>query len=66
MRGNQHFVYDPTTYHILHVSTRLCLDCDIESKSIFMEKCDQTSRTQRWAFLSYNETHILKDLKQFF
>jgi polypeptide N-acetylgalactosaminyltransferase len=66
MRGNQHFVYDPKTHHILHVSTRLCLDCDTESKIIFMEQCDTSSKTQQWSFRSYNETLILKDLKQFF
>ena len=65
MRGNQHFVYDPQTYHIIHVSKRLCLDCDSESKIVFMEKCDKTRKTQQWSFLSYNETLILKDLKQF-
>jgi hypothetical protein len=66
MRGNQHFVYDPQTYHILHVATSLCMDCDLESKIIFMEQCDKTSKTQQWSFFSYNETLILKDLKQFF
>ena len=66
MRGNQHFVYDTNTFHILHVSTRLCLDCDLESKTIFMEECNRTSKTQQWTFFSYNETLILKDMKKFF
>lgn len=66
MRGNQHFVYDPQTFHIIHVATHLCLDCDLESKIIFMEECNKSSKTQLWSFLSFNETLILKDLKQFF
>jgi hypothetical protein len=66
MRGNQHFVYDINTNHIVHVSTRLCLDCDLESKMIFMEQCNKSSKTQQWAFFSFNETLILKDMKQFF
>lgn len=66
MRGNQHFVYDPKTFHILHVATRLCLDCDLESKQIFMEECSTRTKTQQWSFFAYNETLILKDLKQFF
>ncbi|CAF1472211.1 unnamed protein product [Rotaria sordida] len=40
MRGNQHFVYDINNYHILHVATRLCLDCDLESRQVFMEQCN--------------------------
>ena len=66
MRGNQHFIYDVRTNHIVHVATRLCLDCDIESKSIFMEQCNKTRDTQRWSFMSYNETLIQKDMKEFF
>lgn len=66
MRGNQHFVYNTKTFNILHVSTRLCLDCDIEMKTVFMDECNKTSKTQRWSFLSYNETLILKDLQKFF
>ncbi|CAF1475767.1 unnamed protein product [Adineta steineri] len=66
MRGNQHFIYDINSYHIRHVSTHLCLDCDLESKMIFMEKCNQTSKTQQWSFFSYNETLIIKDMKQYF
>jgi hypothetical protein len=66
MRGNQHFAYDINNYHIVHVSTRLCLDCDLESRMLFMEQCSEKSKTQRWSFYSYNETLILKDMKQFF
>ncbi|UJR20991.1 hypothetical protein I4U23_024093 [Adineta vaga] len=66
MRGNQHFVYNPTNFHILHVSTNLCLDCDIESKMIFMEECEFEKKTQEWKFSSFNDTLILKDLKKFF
>lgn len=66
MRGNQHFVYNPKNFHIIHVATQLCLDCDLESKMIFMEQCSTTSQTQQWTFSSYNETLILKDLQKFF
>ena len=66
LRGNQHFVYDPLTNHILHVATRLCLDCDLQNKQVFMEECSIRSKTQQWSFFSYNETLILKDLRQFF
>ena len=66
MRGNQHFIYDITTYHLLHVSTRLCLDCELESKMIYMEQCNRTRETQQWSFFSYNETLILRDMKQYF
>ena len=66
MRGNQHFIYDFKSFHIIHVSTRLCLDCDLESKKVFMERCNRTSKTQQWTFLSYNETLILKDMRQYF
>ena len=66
MRGNQHFIYDFKSFHIVHVSTHLCLDCDLESKKVFMERCNRTSKTQQWIFLSYNETLILKDMQQYF
>jgi polypeptide N-acetylgalactosaminyltransferase len=65
MRGNQHFAYDPTVHHIIHVSTRLCLDSDLESKTIFMSTCSKTSDTQRWLFMTYNETLIRKDMMKF-
>ncbi|CAF0999883.1 unnamed protein product [Adineta ricciae] len=66
MRGNQHFIYDFKSFHIIHVSTHLCLDCELESKKVFMERCNRTSKTQQWIFLSYNETLILKDMRQYF
>ena len=65
MRGNQHFAYDPKTRQIKHVSTRLCLDCDIEAKTIFMAQCNATSDTQKWEFGSFNATLIYKDLGQY-
>jgi hypothetical protein len=66
MRGNQHFVYDTNNYHIIHVGTRLCVDCDLESRMVFMEPCNKESKTQRWSFFSYNETAIIRDMKQYF
>jgi len=66
MRGNQHFVYDINHFHILHVATQLCLDCDLDSKIIFMKQCDKQSKTQQWKFSLYNDTLILKDMKKFF
>ena len=66
MRGNQHFVYDINHFHILHVATHLCLDCDFDSKMIFMEQCNIQSKTQQWKFSSYNDSLIFKDMKQFF
>ncbi len=66
MRGNQHFVYDINNFHILHIATHSCLDCDLASKIIFMEQCDGKSKTQQWKFSSYNSTSIFKDMKQYF
>lgn len=66
MRGNQHFIYDINTYHIVHVSTNLCLDGDLETRMVFMEECNRKSKTQQWSFLSYDDTLILKDMKQYF
>ncbi|CAF0842204.1 unnamed protein product [Adineta ricciae] len=66
MRGNQHFVYNPNNFHILHVATNFCLDCDVDSKMIFMDECEVEKKTQQWKFSSYNDTLILKDLQKFF
>lgn len=66
MRGNQHFVYDTITLHIIHVATHLCLDCDLETRVVFMEQCSVDSKTQKWSFYSYNTTLILRDLKKYF
>jgi hypothetical protein len=66
MQGNQQFVYDLKHYHILHVASQLCLDCDLNSKLIYMEQCDIQSLNQKWKFSSYNDTLILKEMKQFF
>ncbi|CAF1516626.1 unnamed protein product [Adineta steineri] len=66
MRGNQHFVYDVSNFHILHVATHLCLGCDVDSKMIFMEECDAERKTQKWKFASYNQTLILKEMNKFF
>ena len=66
MHGNQHFVYNILNFHILHVATHLCLDCDLDSKMVFMEECKIGSKTQKWKFSSYNDTLILKDMEKFF
>lgn len=65
MRGNQHFVYDFRNFHLIHVATNFCLDCDIENKIIFMSQCDTQRQTQQWKFSSYNQTLILKEMKNF-
>ncbi len=64
--GNQQFVYDLNHFHILHIASQLCLDCDLDSKLIFMEECDIQSPSQKWKFSSYNDTLILKEMKQDF
>lgn len=64
--GNQHFVYNPINRHILHVTTNLCLDCDVDSKMVFVDDCEVAKKTQEWKFSSYNETMILKDMRKFF
>ena len=66
MQGNQQFVYDLKHYHILHVASQLCLDCDFDSKLIFMDQCDIQKPNQKWKFSSYNDTLILNKMKQFF
>lgn len=66
MHGNQHFIYDINSNHILHVVTNLCLDCDLNSKLIYMTKCNSESKTQQWKFSSYNRKLILKHMKEFF
>jgi len=65
MRGNQHFVYDIHHFHLIHVATSFCLDCDLENKILFMSQCNYQRPTQQWKFASYNQTLILKEMKDF-
>lgn len=66
IRGNQHFVYDIDHFHLLHIASQLCLDCDVENKILLMEQCDVHSQTQQWKFSSYNKTLILREMKELF
>ncbi|UYV71621.1 GALNT10 [Cordylochernes scorpioides] len=58
MQGNQHWRYQLQSRHLVHVITNTCLDCDINTKQIFMNPCDDFSRTQRWRFETVNATAL--------
>uniref|UniRef100_T1JNW7 Polypeptide N-acetylgalactosaminyltransferase n=1 Tax=Strigamia maritima TaxID=126957 RepID=T1JNW7_STRMM len=59
MQGNQFWQYKVDTNHLQHVITGTCLDADVERKDLFMRKCDDTSKTQKWKFSFVNMTALL-------
>jgi polypeptide N-acetylgalactosaminyltransferase len=61
MRGNQEFRYNPKTRQIFHVISNSCLDSNKERKEIFINVCDDKSKSQKWQFEFFNQTLIEKD-----
>ncbi|CAL1272726.1 unnamed protein product [Larinioides sclopetarius] len=56
MQGNQLWKFEVETSHLIHLLTGGCLDCDSESREIFMNPCDQNRETQKWSFEMVNFT----------
>lgn len=51
-QGNQYFRYDPLNKHIFWGSKRnnICLDCDKDSRTVFLGSCDEYKESQKWVF----------------
>lgn len=43
----------------VHGTNPRCLDCDPGRKKLFVTKCDESSKTQKWRFENVNLTMIL-------
>lgn len=64
-RGNQEFRYNIDTNQLHHPVSNLCVDCNIETKELFMTQCDAKSQTQKWKFQNVDTDLIKKDFKAF-
>ncbi|KAF5302006.1 hypothetical protein FQR65_LT08671 [Abscondita terminalis] len=53
-KGNQYWKYDTDKQWIIHGGNPRCLDCDPGAKKLYVAKCDDTSRTQKWRFENLN------------
>jgi len=68
-QGNQMFRYDHGNFRIIRPSQDLCLDCDLNSKKLFMARCDSDvggrgiSKTQQWTLQNVDEER-LKEWKE--
>lgn len=58
MHGNQLWKYDMVTKHLFHPITANCMDCDAERREVYMNPCDDESKTQKWIFENVNETAL--------
>ncbi|XP_074026127.1 N-acetylgalactosaminyltransferase 6 [Leptinotarsa decemlineata] len=58
MKGNQYWKYDVEKQWFLHGGNPRCLDCDPGRKRLYVTKCDEHSKTQKWRFENVNLTMI--------
>ncbi|CAH1777487.1 unnamed protein product [Owenia fusiformis] len=58
MKGNQFFKYNINTKQLFHPVSRQCLDADAGSKEVFMNPCDDNSKTQQWTFQTINTAEV--------
>lgn len=61
--GNQWWKYNVENHQLLHVTSKLCLDCDTERRELFMMPCSETSKTQKWQWEHLNTTVALAEWK---
>lgn len=61
MQGNQRFKYNLDTNQLLHPVSNQCLDCDADSREIFMYPCKPDRPTQEWIFENINVTAVRQD-----
>lgn len=61
MQGNQRFKYRVEAQQIFHPISGLCMDCDPETKEIYMNPCDPILKTQQWQFEKADLEAMKKD-----
>lgn len=64
MKGNQHFKYLLASKQMFHPVSHQCLDCDPERGEIFMNRCDESKKSQMWTWTQINATLIEERNKQ--
>lgn len=62
-QGNQYFRYDIDTKQIYHgsLSRNECVDMDVtkfDIDAVFLSKCNENSKSQKWNWGIYNETAL--------
>lgn len=58
MGGNQLWKYDLSAQHLYHPISNQCLDCNRDTREIFMNPCDPYKDSQKWTFGKANTTAL--------
>jgi Ricin-type beta-trefoil lectin domain len=57
LQGNQYWRYDRSTKRMFkNKDETVCLDCDVEAKTVFINECDGNSWSQLWEWGWMNQT----------
>lgn len=54
----KYYRYDKKRKWLIHGGNPRCLDCNLETKELFVTKCDKSSKTQRWKIEKINEKQL--------
>ncbi|KAF6024533.1 GALNT10 [Bugula neritina] len=58
MKGNQFWKYNLETNQLYHQVSNLCLDCNRDTKELYMSKCEDSVVSQKWEFTKMNSTAL--------
>jgi polypeptide N-acetylgalactosaminyltransferase len=59
-QGDQYFRYNIDTFQIFSGPLRYnqCIDSDVKKRTVFLARCNETKRTQKWRWGFVNETMV--------
>lgn len=59
MKGNQHWIYEILTKHLIHFETKKCLTVHLESHQLIVENCNTINPFQMYKFQFFDPEKIL-------
>lgn len=59
LKGNQYWIYEVLTKHLIHFETKKCLTIHLESRHLTMEDCNSINQHQTWKFQFFDPEKIL-------
>ncbi|CAO1440114.1 unnamed protein product [Diamesa tonsa] len=60
MKGNQHWIYEFLTKHLIHFETKQCLTVHSGSFHLIVENCNTVNHFQMWKFQFFDPEKILR------
>ncbi|XP_067943825.1 putative polypeptide N-acetylgalactosaminyltransferase 10 [Watersipora subatra] len=64
MKGNQFWKYNLKTHQLYHQVSNQCVDCNRETKELYMSHCDESISTQKWLFTKMDNAAVAELWKE--